>query len=250
MPMTRPASPLIRKDHAALMPCFAASLAAADQSASFWIFCVMRSCLRCTAEPQVMLPSLTSTKSRHNLNESDRLGACSTDKVLFFASSCIIAALKSSPIFSTKRHIARNVLSCGVLAAIISSTLFCAKENSSLRLRSAMSVMLTRISRCSSDGRRLKRTSQGSSLPVESLCIHSNVGCSPASARSMKPRRTPNDGVPSGCVSGLIASGPIVINRARDKLNKRQALSLASIKRLLSTSKTMMVSGAFSTSAR
>ena len=74
--------------------------------------------------------------------------------------------------------------SWGELDAIISRILFCAKPSDSLRLRSAMSVIETRITCRSPDGSRLKRTSQGNSLPDESLCIHSNVGCSPLSAFS------------------------------------------------------------------
>ena len=43
----------------------------------------------------------------------------------------------------------------------------------------------TKISRELSDGRRLKRTSQGNSLPAESLWIHSKLGLPPASASSI-----------------------------------------------------------------
>ena len=42
----------------------------------------------------------------------------------------------------------------------------------------------------------------GQVCPVESQCTHSNTGASPASAPSMKPRDTPKDGVPSGCIGG------------------------------------------------
>ena len=248
--MTRPAAPYSRNDQAPTMPCFLAILPVAFQPGSASKSVVMRSWPWCTAEPQVRPSAPTSTKSRHNFKISGRLGACARLNDRPAASSCMTAALKLGSIFSTKRQMARSVRSYGVLAAIISSTLFWACASASLRLRSSMSVMLTRIRRFSFDGSRLKRTSQGIRRPEESLCSHSKVGWSPASAASTYPRRTPKDGEPSGCVLGLMASGPTVSSRARDRLNSEQALSLASMKRFSSTSNTMMASGAYSTRAR
>ena len=197
-----------------------------------------------------MLAASTLTKSSSSLNFSGRLGACSTDSVWFLISSSMTAARIPPLIFSVHLQIDRRVRSKGVLEAIISRILFCAKEISSLRFLSLMSVMLTRISLRSSSGKRLKRTSQGISLPSASLCIHSKMGCSPFNARSIYPRRMPNDGVPSGCIFGLMASGPTLNKRLRARLNNWQAFSFASVKRLLSTSNTTIASGAFSTRAR
>jgi hypothetical protein len=136
------------------------------------------------------------------------------------------------------------------LAAIFSNTRRSPAAIASARLRSVMSVMLARIRRRSELGRRTKRTSQGSVCPRESQYSHSNTGASPASAPSIKPRGTPNDGVPSGCRRADLAPGRSRAALARSILKNRQALSLTSTNLPRSTSNTTMTSGACSTSVR
>ena len=166
------------------------------------------------------------------------------------ASYRVTAHTASGVTRSAVSAMASSVSGRSTLLVMRSNTRRSPMARNSARLRSVMSVMLPRTSRLDEEGSRTSRTSQGISWPDASQWVHSKHGASPASARSMWPRATPNDGVPSACTFGLMRSGPLASSSSRVILKKRTALSLHSTKRPRSTSNTTIASGAFSTSVR
>jgi len=161
------------------------------------------------------------------------------------STSTLTEQIVPAAVDSMSRVMEVSTSASGALRVTCSNTLCSAAAMRSLRLRSEMSAMLPR-NQVAVAARQVHQAHLADDLAARGIAVRPLKHRRIALERLLKYRRAPrcSDAPPSGCCGGLKLTGPTWRSRARSRPKSFCALSFASTKRPVSTSRTTIASGA------